>query len=108
MFPFQEQGQCVCLPGYGGLSCGVPITSDSATYQPVHDPWRQNGIGAFFSFRAVMGHSVVSCDDENIYMFGGYAFNGREHKKSLLWKYNVYSNDWDLITPLSSEQPTNR
>ena len=83
---FQELGQCVCLPGFGDLSCAANITSDSATYQPVHDPWRQDGVGAFFSSRALMGHSIVSCDGKNIYMFGGYAFNEHEHKENnALW-----------------------
>ena len=98
----------MCRPGYGDLSCNATINTDSTTYEPVHDAWRRDGIGAFMAPRAVMGHTVVTCDEDDVYMYGGYSFTHHGEDETTLWKYNVNTNDWDAVIPTSVEKPRNR
>lgn len=100
----------MCSPGYGGEWCGNVITSGSAFYTSIYNPWRVDGVDAFNSSLARMGHSMVTCDDGNtvnaFYMFGGYSLS--RGILNDLWKFEVDNQEWVLLQPSSDDEPSPR
>ena len=102
----QTLGQCVCSDGYGGEDCNKTVGPDAASFQSVYDPWRMLGPGAFNSSLARTGHSLVTCDGNLVYMFGGYSLS--HDILNDLWRYNIATNQWTLLKPANEEEPAAR
>jgi len=95
----QTRGSCRCSVGFGGEGCSDALTPTAFSFSPVTDiP------SAFVAART--GHSLVSCYDDALYLFGGY-MTGRGVVNDL-WRYDPVTGEWLQLQPATQEEPEPR
>ena len=99
-FCCQDLNKCICKSNYGGFACSKRLDRTGAVFSPVGD--LMTGYGP--SHRT--GHSLASCDDGSLYMFGGYSFGFGIMND--LWKFDSGSYQWTLLRPATDEEPEPR
>ena len=98
--PSQKPDHCICTPGYGGADCSESYGPSHAITTPIGDVFGLN-----YSLSRI-GHSLVSCDDNTIYMFGGYT--AERGLLNDLWKYDPDKDEWTFLKPATSDEPSPR
>ncbi len=52
---------------------------------------------------ARMGHTLVTCDGNIFYMFGGYSLS--QGVLNDLWKYDLSTDQWTQLLPATNDEP---
>ena len=53
-----------------------------------------------------MGHTIVTCDESTLYMFGGYSLGIGVLND--LWAFDIASSEWSEVRPSTSDRPSPR
>ena len=92
-FP-QVHRMCRCQASYAGADCSIDIGANPHVELLV-DESRLGGDVPAPSGR--VGHTMVSCGDHKLYVFGGY--NLEEGLLSDMWRYDTHSGEWEVLAP---------
>ena len=58
----------------------------------------------FFLLR--MGHTIVTCDETTLYMFGGYSLGMGALND--LWMFDTVTNEWSEVHSATNDKPSSR
>ena len=95
--------QCVCEPGYAGDDCSEADSNTAALYTNLFNPSIHDDPTSPLSR---MGHSVVTCDNKHLLMFGGYSY--KHGTSNDLWSYDKQTGEWKELKPASNSVPSPR
>ncbi|CAL1535782.1 unnamed protein product, partial [Lymnaea stagnalis] len=107
-------GICICNSGFGGPHCAEKISKEEMRLQLLTDsglaslPIELNPDQQIFSDQTHgpsprAGHSLTTCGDGIIYMYGGYS--SLEGIMNDMWMYNVSAKTWRLIETELDQKP---
>lgn len=105
--PMQTIRACVCYEGYYGPDCSTMLhNNNTLKVETLLDPWESMGSQVFNLNVSRMGHTLVSCGKEELYMFGGYSLYGGMLND--MWSYNTKTHKWKELIPNSVHVPDPR
>ncbi|XP_074654134.1 multiple epidermal growth factor-like domains protein 8 [Tubulanus polymorphus] len=85
-------GLCVCNGNYRGPACSE---TGPAFVEPYYDPWRMAWPDNLGTPLARMGHTMISCNGEVFYMFGGISVQRGILQD--LWQFDSLTRSWNEL-----------
>lgn len=92
-FP-QVHGMCRCQASFAGADCSIDIGANPHVELLVDKSRLGKEVPAP---TGRVGHTMVSCGDHKLYVFGGY--NLEQGLLSDMWRYDTLSGEWELLEP---------
>lgn len=103
-FSIKIHGMCRCEPGFAGPACDSILGSNLPHLELLVDSSRLHHKASAPIGR--VGHSMVSCGNSRLYVFGGYHL-----EKGLLddmWLYNTVTGNWTQLHHPTKAHPRGR
>nr|KAG5710511.1 hypothetical protein BaRGS_013157 [Batillaria attramentaria] len=101
------RGMCRCQPGYGGVACNKSISANQPHIELLMDDQRlQQSSMHIHAPVGRVGHTMVSCGNKKLYVFGGYHL--KEGLLNDVWRFDTASGNWTRLDPPTQLWPGGR
>ncbi|ESO96650.1 hypothetical protein LOTGIDRAFT_174753 [Lottia gigantea] len=94
-----EYGMCECTDNFVGAACNIPVDTNLPRLELLIDPNRMKNQTNLPP--ALMGHSLTSCGDGNLYLFGG--ISPSQGLQNDMWVYEISVRKWTKVIPIDAK-----